>query len=235
MTSVGAGHPDWMAYSNWRGQTLFQFGLTVPNGTTDVGTIVTTNFAALFIHASCDVGHGFLSLDYYDDANLTNLITQDGVIMQNGVIFDVLVPVLGNAVDVSITNNAVGNMTIDVYVEPTNIAVTTDTMPIGPSTVSELNTSVAHSATNTVSPNQLLFGNAYVSFIPHDTSGKLTLDIYGTTDAGVLQTHLFTATPTTAPAQQLLILNGDPITYTVKNTDTTTAHVYDLAIITNTK
>lgn len=235
MTGPGTGHPDWQSYANWRGMLFSVDSVTVPTTGTDFGLFVTTNFAGLYVNAVCATGFGSLILSWYADTDGAELVQVDSYPMGPDTALEVIIPARGNAVDVFFDVQSPGSAILSLTVLPTNIAVGHTTFLTGPNWITDLNVSVAHSTAHTVNPVPIVGGPAYVSFVPHDSAAKLTLDIFGLDNDGTKLVRVANYNLPAATVQAELIVPPLPLQYVVTNTDTVSAHVYDLGIILRTQ
>lgn len=235
MTGPGTGHPDWQSYANWRGMLFSEDAVTVPVTGTDFGLFVTTNFAGFYVNAVCATGNGELILTWYADTAGTEEIQVDSYPMAADTALEVIIPARGNAVDVFFDVQSVGAATLSLTMLPTNIAPTHTTFLTGPNYVSDLNVSVAHSVAHTVNVVPIVGGPAYLCFVPHDSAAKLTLDIFGLDNDGTKLVRVGNYNLPAVTVQQELIVPPLPLQYIVTNTDTVSAHVYDLGIMLRTQ
>lgn len=235
MTSAGTGHPDWQSYANWRGELFSVDSSVIPTTGQDFGFFVTTNYAAIYVDVFCASGFGEMTLTWYSDATGNNEIAVDAYPMAADTSLTMIVPCRGNAVNIAFDVTSPGPATLSLTVLPTNTAPTHTTFFTGPTWIADVSMSVAHSTNRSMNAVPIVGGPAYLTFVPHDATGKLTLDVWGLDNDGTKIVRVGNYAATTVPVQTELILPPLPLQYIVTNTDTVSAHVYDLSIIARTQ
>jgi hypothetical protein len=232
MTGFGVGHPDWQAYAQWRDVFFYNNNIDVAgNDTFDVGDFITTNWASLLVKFSCaDLGCT-LSLEWFADTELTENLDNDVYDITSNSLVIFMTPARGQAVIVTVVNSNGSDVICQLAIQPTNIPIPRVCFPITPFMTSVLSQSVAHSSVDNRFPFNIVGGPACVTFIPHDTTGKLNFAIVAQDDTGTNIAKLVQLIGPTVTTTVNFIAPVQPLLISTTNTDTVTAHLYDMALV----
>lgn len=123
MTTPTIGAPDFQGYGQWRGSPLAQGAFTITSVTPLTVQGYVTNFASLALYCNLLNGVGVtVRVQYFSDSTLSAaLATYQWTISTVGIALQVLLPNVGDYVQVTFLTGQAGNQPLRINVEPTNL------------------------------------------------------------------------------------------------------------------
>lgn len=220
------GHPDGQNYALWRGPNFIAnptFPLSNSNPCIVAGQV--TNYSSLMFNLQCNVVGGVsIAIAYFTDQAMTNQVFAQGwVLPQNGVL-NVILPIAGNYVQLTVTTPTVAATNTPISLYPTNTPTHKRSYLTTGNVIQGFNVSVPASSTITALLPFLAAGHGYVFISDRASSGHLTGRVVTVGQNGNAIARLIDYNTLVATQAQLFIAPEYMIRIEVDNSDAAAAH-----------
>lgn len=199
MTTPGIGYPDYQAYANVR-NTVTDSGLvSVPIAGLDLGTFLFTNYASMQVIAVCLGGSVTLKMTGKAASGIASVQPSLLVDMTANTTLNVVLPVLGPAVDFSMSNNSASGKQAEMIVNAIQYPVNGLISGIGPLLEGEQNVTVGAGLQHNFFPLNIAAGKAVLHYQEFtagiaseifisalDSNGNITHDIFSATGTALI-------------------------------------------------
>jgi len=219
MTSPPAsGFPDWQAYANWRSDFSVDDTVSVlPGDTTIFGPFPCNNYSTMMLNVGPQTDGGTITVEYGDDpADMkANLFQVFNMYMTSGL--QVLIPLLGNYVQLAFGGNPSSIYSADVLFNFNNIPVPRVQYPVTSNLISQQGVSIPANGSKFFNPPWVVEGDAWLCVDPEGLAGHLSVYVWTLNYAGATQSLIFEMANIAAPINQRLLLPAYPIAVEVAN------------------
>ena len=220
------GHPDGQNYAIWRGP---QFLASVSQGLNSVTPInasgQVTNFASLVLNVNGGSASGVtVTVSWFTDQTATLLLFNQVWNVPAGTQLSVIIPCVGNFVQVQITTPAVPIIHIAVSIYPTNTPVSAPRYFSVGNEVSGNFRSIAASTTVIASLPRIASGEGHFFLRDDVNSGKFNIAIGTLNLDGTFNIPMVTQDPLTTGFFGDLRCPDDPLGIFIQNLDGVAAH-----------
>lgn len=222
------GHPDYQAYAQWRGPSLYFANFSLVSGSPFFEQLNVTNFASLDLYVNAFAGAGFtVQVGYFNDAGATQFTGgYKFVISQAGTTLQTCLPNLGNYVQVFISTAQAGTQTLSIGIGPNNTGATRPQYPLNTNVVEGVNVTIPASTTLTAYLPYIIEGDATVLLNPRNGAATTVLLVEEMTEANGVAGRLVDVPSMTGPVSAAFLTGTSQVRININNTDTA-GHQYD--------
>ncbi len=221
------GTPDGQLGTEWRGPNLLAANVqTLHPGTNASGPQLVTSWRGVHVRVIPSQGQANVILNWYSDTGEGTTLGSDNWHVNASCGLSVMVPAKGPVCDLNISVGGVVNLIASTQLTPTNAAANSIAYL---DTGNSLNTgtlSVPASGTSDAFLPLVHGGTGWLSYVPSDATGKLTLILAVYNADGSFNFQLANFGQPTIPVNQAVGLTDDICGVHVINTDGTSAHSY---------
>jgi hypothetical protein len=219
--SIQGDTPDYQSYTSWRGTPLYGQLVTLTSATPVTIDGYVTNWASLALNINVGASVGFtITCKFYTDSTKAVICAAYTWILGGpNVGLNVVVPCMGNFVEVKFFTSEVGNCFLTATVEPMNIAVPKPIYQGTPNSVDGLGVTINAGASLTVPLPFVMEGNGEL-FVQCGTAGvNYNLEADALNESGAVESNLFRATTVTGAQEGTFLATAALTVMTIKNDD----------------
>ena len=223
--------PDWQQFPTAMGGNLFgAVSQNLAPGPHPTAVIPVTSYSSLSVVVAPAAGAGQLTVAHWADPAGTVSAETDTWRFRPGAALVMRTPLRAAYVSLTLTVTSPGNLTASTWASL--LASTSDRVsyPVTGQVANIDSRPLAAGAFDQWRVPAIVAGPAMLAFKPADATGKLTVEVYTTSELDVEDYMIMFPVAPTVPLMQPLQLPGDITVVQVTNTDGVSAHTYGVTL-----
>lgn len=204
--------------------------ITYPAGTTVIADLNLANYLALYVLFADISGFGVVQFQFFTDATKTQSVDIYQYILVTGNALVLNIPMVSPFVEISAVVNVGKTLELSFVTTPNNMPVLRPVYPGQVRNASQKNATLGAGASNTVTPQYIISGSAYVFWRPNDNSGKLDINIWALDSNGNQAYLVLSLLGATLPQNTMILLPASAIQIITTNNDGAAAHSYSYTV-----
>lgn len=196
------GSPDFQGYTNWRAIAQAPVSALYNPGSTLVFQGVTTNYNGIYLSAAATAGNGTLVVQWFSDTGATILLASQSFNFFGTNTLDVILPVLGNSVQVSVLVQPANTLSIGITIQSVNTQAVKPTYVKTPGVDAALGQTINATSVKDFRITEIAAGMATLFVNPGTAGAAVIVTVIGYTAVGTVAAELAIA-PSMAGAQHI--------------------------------
>lgn len=223
MTTPSAGYPDWQTGVQARTVVQSGFSAALPPGGFSVNTFPANNYPTLRLYAGVNALKCSVTVEFTSTSNGQTISAARTLTLNPASFLDMMMPIVGDSVNVSFSNIGVSNASLNYAVEVLNLPITRDTNTMGGTFFSSGGLTVpASGIVDTVLPTQV-GGLHQISVSPTSANPNLEVAVEALDINGSNTEEVYTALLTGVGFNPQVVLPWAPCRIRLINNSTTAA------------
>lgn len=222
--SIGLGYPDYQSYPQWRGPVFAQGLLSITSGDPYDLFEAVTNYASTYIFGQCDTGTGCtLVINFYTDSTKAVSVGQFIYVLAQGPFVSVIVPNIGNYLEIIVRTSQTGTQGFTLIVAPINVATAVPIYPTPNTGLVVQNQSIGSGSPYSSQLAQVRDGNGWLYFSTAGTYSNFSFAVFEQSEAGTNIGACLSGKGPSGPVGLNFVSGTNPLNISVTSSSATAA------------